>query len=81
MRSVCVFPPNSIQSRRLIVMPRARRYPVELLERGARLMFESGRPIAHVAAELGLPSETLRKYVRRSPVEADEDRRRDLRSS
>ena len=39
-------------------------------------MFESGRPIAHVAADLGLPSETLRKYVRR--VEANEGRRNDL---
>ena len=45
-------------------MPRAREYPVELLERATRLVFESGRPIVHVAADLGLPSETLRKYVR-----------------
>ena len=60
-------------------MPRARKYPVELLERATRLVFESGRAIAHVAADLGLPSETLRKYVRR--VEADEGRRPDLPSS
>jgi transposase len=60
-------------------MPRARKYPVELLERGTRLVFESGRPIAHIAAELGLPSETLRKYVRQ--VEANEGRRPDLLSS
>ena len=60
-------------------MPRARKYPVELLDRAARLVFESGRPIAHVAADLGLPSETLRKYVRQ--VEADEGRRPDLPSS
>ena len=33
-------------------------------------------PIAHVAAELGLPSETLRKFVRQ--VEANEGRRDDL---
>ena len=38
-----------------------------------------GRPVAHVAADLGLPSETLRKYVRQ--VEADEGRRPDLPSS
>jgi transposase len=57
-------------------MPRARKYPVELLERATRLVFESGRPIAHVAADLGLPSETLRKYVRQ--VEANEGRRSDL---
>ena len=30
-------------------MPRARKYPVELLDRATRLVFESGRPIAHVA--------------------------------
>src|SRR3954447_13218274 len=58
------------------VMPRARKCPVELLERATRLVFESGRPIAHVAADLGLPSETLRKYVRQ--VEANEGRRSDL---
>ena len=57
-------------------MPRARKYPVELSDRAARVVFESGRPITHVAADLGLPSETLRKYVRQ--VEADEGRRPDL---
>src|SRR6266540_3861496 len=60
------------------VMPRARKYPVELLERGTRLVFESGRPIAHVAADLGVPSETLRKFVRQ--VEANEGRRADMLS-
>jgi transposase len=60
-------------------MARARKYPVELLERGTRLVFGSGRPIAHVAADLGLPSETLRKHLRR--VEANEGRRPDLLSS
>ena len=57
-------------------MPRSRKYPVELLERATRVVFESGRPIAHVAADLGLPPETLRKYVRQ--VEANEGRRPDL---
>ena len=52
---------------------------MELLDRATRLVFESGRPIAHVAADLGLPSETLRKYVRR--VEADEGLRPDLPTS
>ena len=41
-------------------------------------MFESGRPIAHVAADLGIPAETLRKYVRR--VEVDTGRREGLSS-
>jgi transposase-like protein len=52
-----------------VVMPRARKYPVELLERATRLVFESGRPIAHVARDLRVPSETLRVYVRQ--VEAN----------
>jgi transposase len=60
-------------------MPRSRKYPLELLDRVTRLVFESGRPIAHVAADLGLPSETLRKYVRQ--VEANEGRRPDLPTS
>ncbi|MCW2951002.1 MAG: family transposase [Conexibacter sp.] len=60
-------------------MSRSRKYPRELLDRGARLVFESGRPIAHVARDLGVPSETLRKHVRQ--VEADEGRRPDLPSS
>ena len=57
-------------------MPRSRKYPVELLDRATRLVLESGRPVAHVAADLGLPSETLRKYVRQ--VEANEGRRKDM---
>ena len=60
-------------------MPRTRKYPLELLDRGARVVIESGRPIAHVARDLGVPAETLRKYVRR--VEADEGLRPDLPSS
>jgi transposase len=61
------------------VMPRTRKYPLELLERGTRLVFESGRPIAHVAADLGVPAETLRKHVRQ--VEADDGRRQDMLST
>ena len=50
-------------------MPRPRKYPNELIERGIRLVFESGRPIAHVARDLGLPPETLRKRVRRAEID------------
>jgi transposase len=57
-------------------MPRPRKYPQELLERGTRLVLESGRPIAHVARDLGVPAESLRKYVRQ--VEATEGLRPDL---
>lgn len=60
-------------------MPRPRKYPQELIERGVRLALESGRPIAHVASDIGLPAETLRKAVRRA--EADQGLRPDLPSS
>ena len=51
-------------------MPRPRKYPEELLERGARLVFESGRPIAQVAADLGVHREALRKRVRQAEADA-----------
>jgi len=57
-------------------MARPRKYPKELLDRGARVVIESGRPIAHVGRDLGIPSETLRKHVRQ--LEADEGLRPDL---
>ena len=44
-----------------------------------RLVLESERPIAHVAREIGLPAETLRRRVRQ--VEADEGLRPDLPTS
>jgi transposase len=57
-------------------MPRPRKYPEELLDRGVGLVFKSGRPIAHVAADLGIHPEALRKRVRL--VEADAGKRADL---
>jgi transposase len=60
-------------------MGRPRKYPPELLDRGARVVIESGRPIAHVARDLGVPAETLRRHVRQ--VEADEGLRSDLLGS
>ena len=60
-------------------MPRSRKPPVELVERATRLVFESGRPIAHVAADLGPSPEMVRKYVRQ--VEANEGLRPDLPAS
>jgi transposase len=44
-----------------------------------RLALESGRPIAHVAADLGIHKETLRKRVRQA--EADQHPRPDLPTS
>jgi transposase len=60
-------------------MARPRKYPRELLDRGARVVIESGRPIAYVARDLRVPAETLRRYVRQ--VEADEGLRPDLPTS
>ena len=60
-------------------MPRPRKYPQELIDRGVRLVLESGRPIAHVAKDIGLAPETLRKRVRQ--VEADQGLRPDLPTS
>jgi transposase len=46
------------------------------MARGVRLVFESGRPIARVAADLGVHHEALRKRVRQA--EADSGKRADL---
>jgi transposase len=50
-----------------------------LIARGVRLAIESGRPVAHVARDIGLPAETLRKRVRQA--EADGGLRPDLPTS
>jgi transposase len=60
-------------------MPRKKKYPDELLDRGARMVAESGRPIAHVARDLGIHHETLRKWVRQA--EANAGKRSELLSS
>jgi transposase len=51
-------------------MPRPSKYPKELLDRGVRLALEGERPIAHIAQDLGIGPETLRKRVRRAQVDA-----------
>jgi transposase len=51
-------------------MAARKKYPDELMDRGVRLVFESGRPIAHVARDLGVAAEALRKRVRRAEVDA-----------
>ena len=58
------------------VMFTSGRYLEELIDRGIWMVFESGRPIAHVAADLRIPSETLRKRVRQAEI--DEGRRQGL---
>ena len=59
-------------------MARPKRYPEELIQRGVRIALESERPIAHIAADLGIGSETLRKRVRQA--EADSGARPELLS-
>ena len=51
------------------------KYPPELRQRVVRLTRDSGRPIAHVAKDLGLNPETLRLCVRQD--EADDGSRAD----
>jgi transposase len=41
-----------------------------LIDRGVRLVFESQRPIAQVAADLGIHPETLRKRVRQAEADS-----------
>jgi transposase len=57
-------------------MARPRKYSAELRERAVRFYFESDRPIAHVARDLGIHKEALRQWVRQA--EADQGRRPEL---
>src|SRR5205823_13178115 len=61
------------------VMAAPRKYSEELGERAVRLVFESGRPIAHVARDLAVHKEALRTWVRQA--RADRGERRDLLTS
>jgi transposase len=60
-------------------MPAPRKYPDELRERAVRLVVESGRPIAHIANDLGVHREALRQWVRQA--EADAGSRQDRLTS
>ena len=51
-------------------MTTSRKYPEELRERAVRLYFDSNRPIAHVARDLGIHREALRQWVRQAEAEA-----------
>jgi transposase len=51
-------------------MPAPKKYPDELKERAVRLVFESGRPIAQVAKDLGVHREALRLWVRQTEADA-----------
>ncbi|MFE7356764.1 transposase [Streptomyces sp. NPDC057543] len=51
-------------------MPAPRKYPDELRERAIREVQTSGRPVAHVARDLGIHKEALRNWERQA--EADQ---------
>lgn len=53
-------------------MAAPRKYSEELRERAVRLVFESGRPIAHVAQDLGVHKEALRSWVRQARADRGE---------
>ncbi|GHJ32363.1 hypothetical protein TPA0910_67960 [Streptomyces hygroscopicus subsp. sporocinereus] len=53
-------------------MPAPRKYPDELRERAVREVRTTGRPIAHVAKDLGIHKETLRGWVRQAEADAGE---------
>ncbi|GGM98650.1 transposase [Streptomyces fuscichromogenes] len=57
-------------------MPAPRKCPDELRERAVREVQTSGRPVAHVAKDLGIHKEALRGWVRQA--EADKSDRPDL---
>jgi transposase len=67
------------ESRGFCFMPRPRKYRQEVLDRGVRLALESDRPIAQIAADLGIHPEALRKRV--CQAEADAGHRPELLSS
>ncbi|MES4886248.1 transposase [Streptomyces sp. NPDC000349] len=60
-------------------MPAPRKYPVELRERAIREVRSTGRPIAHVAKDLGIHKEALRGWGRQA--EADRGERDDRLTS
>ncbi len=53
-------------------MSRSRKYPPELRQRAVRTVLASGRPIAQVAADLGVGAESLRGWVRQAQADAGE---------
>jgi transposase len=60
-------------------MARPKKYPDELVQRAVRLALEGDRPIAHIAHDLAMHPETLRKKVRQH--EANSGKRPDLPTS
>ncbi|MCX5355827.1 transposase [Streptomyces mirabilis] len=53
-------------------MAAPRKYPDELRERAVREVWASGRPVAHVARDLGIHPEALRGWVRQAEADTGE---------
>jgi transposase-like protein len=58
-------------------MSRPKRYPEELIQRGVRIALERDRPIAHIAHDLGIGSESasvfFAKELARREIIGDRD--------
>ena len=54
----------------MCLMGAPRKYPLVLRERAIRLVEESGRPVAHVARDLGVHHEALRTWVRQARADS-----------
>ena len=50
-----------------------KRYTPEFREQAARLVLETGRPIAHVAAEIGVSDQLLGRWVARTRARSQGD--------
>ena len=50
-----------------------KKYTPEFREQAARLVIETGRPIAHVAAEMNLGEQLLGRWVRQARVDGDDN--------
>ncbi|WP_405653654.1 transposase [Streptomyces sp. NBC_00019] len=53
-------------------MAAPRKYPDELRERAIREVRATGRPVAHVAKDLGIHPEALRGWVRQAEADSDD---------
>ena len=56
-----------------------RKYTPEFREQAARLVIETGRPAAHVAAEISVGEQLLGRWVRLARAQGDDPAYRDYR--